>query len=370
MRSFLNFKKIINEEKRRSSDLQEYPIIGWTCTYLPLEILEAAGIFPYRILPETSSDKADAYLDPNFCPYIKASLGKALEGGYSFLSGMIMLNTCDGMRRLYDAWRFYCHPSFSYLLDLPRIITPSSIAFFRDGLGNLIKQIEAHFKIKFSEEGLIRAIEEANTTRSLLKHLFSLQDRGDPPLRQSDILEILSEGWKNQRKVFNKSLKLFLQELETHPPYPLEGPRVMVTGSLMDGSALIRLIEELGGQVVSSELCVGRRMVDRIFIDTDPLRSLSQAYLEKTSCARMFDTDRRIGHIKQELERTQAKGLIYFSLKFCDPYLYEAPAIEEALRQMGIPLLFIEGEYTGKMRGGIRTRVQAFLEVLERDARE
>ncbi len=370
MNPILDFKKIIHEEKRRTSNLQEGPVIGWTCTYLPLEILEGAGISPWRILPETSSDKGDAYLDPNFCPFIKASLGKALEGGYSFLSGIIILNSCDGMRRLYDAWRFYCHPSFSYFLDLPRMVTPSSIAFFRDGLKDLIKQIEDHFRLKISEDGLINAIEGANTTRTYLKRLFSLQGRGDPPLMQSDILEIVSEGWKNPRRVFNKSLNIFLQGLETYPPTHLEGPRVMITGSLMEGSALIHLIEELGGQVVSSELCVGNRIIDQIVLDSDPLGSLSKAYLEKTSCARMYDTEQRIGHLKQELERTQAQGLIYFSLKFCDPYLYEAPAIEETLRQMGMPMLFIEGEYTGKMGGGIRTRVQAFLEVLERDARK
>lgn len=370
MNPFLDFRKILHEEKRRYSDLLQCPVIGWTCTYLPLEILEAAGISPYRILPETSSDKADAYLDPNFCPFLKASLGKALEGGYSFLSGIIMLNSCDGMRRLYDAWRFYCYPPFSYLLDIPRIVTPSAITFFRDELRDLINQIEDHFRIKISEDGLGNAIEEANTTRSYLKHLFTLQGRGDPPLMQSNILEIVSEGWKNPRKVFNKSLKLFIERLETYPPNNLEGPKVMVTGSLMEGSALIRLVEELGGQVVSSELCVGNRITGRIVLDSDPLGSLSKAYLEKTSCARMYDTERRIRYLIQELKRTQAQGLIYFSLKFCDPYLYEAPAIEETLRKMGMPMLFIEGEYTGKMSGGIRTRVQAFLEVLERDARE
>jgi benzoyl-CoA reductase/2-hydroxyglutaryl-CoA dehydratase subunit BcrC/BadD/HgdB len=80
----------------------------------------------------------------------------------------------------------------------------------------------------------------------------------------------------------------------------------------------------------------------------------------------MADTGARISLLKDDLRRTGDQGVIYFCLKFCDPYLYEAPAVAEALRHMGVPVLFIEGEYTGRIGGGIRTRVQAFLEMLER----
>ena len=73
------FEKILADLKKDALGDDEKPIIGWTCTYLPLEILEAAGLEPYRILPEPSSEKADAYLDPNFCPFIKSALGKAIE---------------------------------------------------------------------------------------------------------------------------------------------------------------------------------------------------------------------------------------------------------------------------------------------------
>jgi benzoyl-CoA reductase/2-hydroxyglutaryl-CoA dehydratase subunit BcrC/BadD/HgdB len=369
MSQSLAFKKLLNGLKSEASEVRGNPVLGWTCTYLPLEILDAAGLSSYRILPETSSERADAYLDPNFCPFIKASLGKVLEGGYSFLSGIVMLNTCDGMRRLYDAWRFYCHPPFSFLLDLPRMITSSSMASFREGLADLIGKIERQFGVTVTKDGLASAIEEANRTRALIRRLFSSQGRGDPPLRHSDILDILAEGWTNQRKIFNKALDHFLAELGTDSSVVSRGPKLMVTGSLLDGSFLIRLIEELGGEVVASDLCIGERFLDRVILGSDPVFSLCKAYLEKAPCARMYDTERRISHLKQELDKTNAEGVIYFVLKFCDPYLYEVPAAEEALRRIGVPMLFIEGEYTGRISGGTRTRVQAFLEILGRDAR-
>ncbi len=367
MNSFLTFKKILDDLKRNDSSCQNKELIGWTCTYLPLEILEAANLTPFRILPEPDTEKADSYLDPNFCPFIKASLEKALSGEYPSLSGIIILNTCDGMRRLFDAWRFYCKPSFSYFLDLPRVIRPSSVAFFKESLKDLIHQLDFYFGRKITEEDLQIAIERSNRSKALMKELFSLQGMGEPPLTHGDILEILSEGWKIDRFLFNQALEKFISLLGENKKTCSEAPKVMVTGSLLDGSALIRMIEELGGEVVASDLCIGQRILNLVNLDTDPLDSLSKAYLGKPPCARMQDTKRRIEGLKQRLMESRANGLIYFSLKFCDPFLYEAPAIEEAIKETGVPLLFIEGEYTGKPGGGIRTRIQAFLEVLRRD---
>jgi benzoyl-CoA reductase/2-hydroxyglutaryl-CoA dehydratase subunit BcrC/BadD/HgdB len=366
MPEMLSLKELLSDLKGQELGVEEKPIIGWTCTYLPLEILEAGGLRTYRILPEPSSETADAYLDPNFCPLVRTSLGTAIEGGYSFLLGIVMLNTCDGMRRLYDAWRYYSPPSFCFLLDLPRIINPSSSAYFRERLRELIDHIERHFGVRITHDGLAGAIEEANFTRSLLKRLLSLQGRGDPPLRHGDIIDIFAQGWRNPRRAFNKVLERFVAQLEVQPATPPGRLKVMLTGSLLDGSPLIRLIEELDGDVVASDLCTGGRFPEEVVLSTDPLRSLTEAYLGKAPCARMYDTERRISYINQEVKRTGAQGVIYFSLKFCDPYLYEAPAIEHALRQTRVPILFIEGEYTGVFSGGSRTRVQAFLEMLQR----
>lgn len=364
---FLIFKRLLEDLKEKDSSNLKKELVGWTCTYLPLEILEAADLIPFRILPETTTEKADSYLDPNFCPFIKASLEKALSKEYSFLSGIIILNTCDGMRRLFDAWRFYCKPSFSYLLDLPRVIHPLSVAFFKESLKDLIKQLDFHFGKRITEVDLQIAIERSNTSRALMTKLFSLQGRGDPPLTHGDIIEIISEGWKVDRSVFNQALEKFIDLIGEDQKACPEGPKVMVTGSLLEGSALIRLIEELGGVVVASDLCSGQRILNRVNLNSDPLLSLSHSYLGKPPCARMHDTKRRIEGLKQKLIESHAQGLIYFSLKFCDPFLYEIPSIEEALKNIGLPMLFIEGEYTGKLSGGWRTRVQAFLEMIEED---
>ncbi len=358
-------KEILKHLRAEELDPDGGPLIGWTCTYLPLEILEAGGLHPCRILPEPSSDGADAYLDPNFCPLVKTALGAALEGAYASLEGLVILNTCDGMRRLYDAWKHYCPPSFTFFLDLPRNITPRSLSYFRDTLENFKKTVEGHFHIRITRSDLVQALEESNEIRALFRRLLILKGRGDPPLSQGDILDVFFQGWRLPKRRFREALREMVDQLEKEPPRPSQGPKVVVTGSFLEGRAVIDLVEELGGDVAGSDLCTGGRLIQEVSPSSDPLAALSEAYLTRPPCARMQDMERRISFIMGEVQEKGARGVIFHALKFCDPYLYEAPALGEALRQIGIPFLFIEGDYRGRVSGGARTRVQAFLEMLE-----
>ncbi|MBW2030173.1 MAG: 2-hydroxyacyl-CoA dehydratase [Deltaproteobacteria bacterium] len=361
-------QEFLSEVGRKRLNLDGRPAVGWTCIYVPLEILEAGGLLPYRVLPAPSREPADAFLDPNFCPMIKTSLGAAIHGAYSFLSGLILVNTCDGMRRLYDAWHYYSPIPFSFLLDLPRTISQASVSYFSQRLGNLLAEIEACFQTRITEDKLTGAIQEANKTRALLRELFAMQGRGDPAVGHSDILDILSMGWRIPRKDYNGALRNIIGRFGKEARRPPNNRKIMLSGSLLYGSSIARVIEELGGEVVASDLCTGGRIMDEVPVSGDPMVSLSEAYLGKPPCARMVNTEQRLEFIQREMEKSGAQGFVYFSLKFCDPYLYEAPAIRSAMESKGVPILFLEGEYTDRISGGMRTRIQAFMEMLEKNA--
>jgi benzoyl-CoA reductase/2-hydroxyglutaryl-CoA dehydratase subunit BcrC/BadD/HgdB len=61
----------------------------------------------------------------------------------------------------------------------------------------------------------------------------------------------------------------------------------------------------------------------------------------------------------------KARGVIGYTLQFCDPYLARLPTISEVLREASIPLLLIEGDCTRSSIGQQQTRVEAFVEMLE-----
>ncbi len=49
--------------------------------------------------------QAGQFLHDNLCPHVKKVLDRVLSGDVPELAGAILMNSCDAMRRLADAWR-------------------------------------------------------------------------------------------------------------------------------------------------------------------------------------------------------------------------------------------------------------------------
>lgn len=359
-----NIEDLILSLKNETPRLNTH-YIGWNCTYLPIEIINAAGLMPSRILPEPFQGEGDSYLDANFCPFIKNAIASAVNGKYHRVEGIIFINTCDGMRRLFDAWRYYCKPNFSFMLDVPRIIGEGAIDYFEGQLQELIDAIKREFNLQITDDALLLAIDQTNRISKLFKKLITFQGRGDPPLRHHHIVELMMLSYKTPRDIFIKALERLIIELESKPPTKTNGVKLMVIGSIQCSSELIRLIEKMGAEVIRSDFCTGGRILNEIEIENSPIRSLADSYLSKTPCARMNDSDIRLSQIQDAVRSNSIKGIIHVSMKFCDTYLYDIPRVKEALNEIKVPTLFLESECSNQFGGRIRTRIQAFLEMLD-----
>ena len=82
-------------------------VMGYTCSYVPDEILHSVGILPYRIRGYGAGDTSigDTYFGPFICSLPRCMLQLAGEGKFSFLDGAIITPGCDSMRRLDECWR-------------------------------------------------------------------------------------------------------------------------------------------------------------------------------------------------------------------------------------------------------------------------
>lgn len=62
-------------------------------------------------------------------------------------------------------------------------------------------------------------------------------------------------------------------------------------------------------------------------------------------------------------EKLHADGLIHYALQFCTPYMMEAYKVEKAIGT--IPFMRLETDYSMGDFGQLKTRVEAFLEMLQ-----
>jgi benzoyl-CoA reductase/2-hydroxyglutaryl-CoA dehydratase subunit BcrC/BadD/HgdB len=141
----------------------------------------------------------------------------------------------------------------------------------------------------------------------------------------------------------------------------------MVTGSVMNNPEFIRSIEELGALVVTDELCTSTRYwSDPVMLDNrSPLEAISRRYLNNFPCARMVPSDGRFDRVLQLARDYRVDGVVSQVIRYCVPYAHDLPLITERLKQTGVPTLALDVEYGTSGSGQIRTRVQAFLEMLE-----
>ncbi len=352
------------EEYLHSLSFQQAPVVGWCCSYFPVEILESAGLVPLRLLPHPPAEMGDACLNPNFCPYVRAIMGEGLAGTYPFLSGLVIMNTCDGMRRLFDAWSYFRRPGFVHLMDLPRITVPSAIEYFREEALRLVERISSHFGTAISNPALIASFEASNRTYALSQQVQNLMSQGRSNLAAWELTEVFRAGGILPRERYHLFLKRVIDESDGGKNR--RGVPILVTGSMLESPEIMSMIEEWGGKVVAQDLCVsGRGLNGPIpLVTDDPLMALADHYLLRAPCARMQETKRRIDHLLSLIRAERVKGVVYYVMKFCDTFLYESPGLKQILDQMGIPMLIIESEYRRGGGGAMGTRIQAFLEML------
>lgn len=342
------------------------PVIGWFCAYTPLEILLAAGLQPLRIVPGPgrAMTRADSFIDRNYCPYVRTLLGEALDGHYRFLNGLVVVNSCDPMRRLYDVWRYNIGGDFIRLLDLPRIDTESAAAYYRECLFKFVEALESHYGVAITDASLTDAISARNRVRSLLRELY-LMNRDSGVLSAAEVQKVVRASTILPKDILTVSLEKLLDEVSGATGDLREGPRLLITGSIMDNPQIIDFIEECAARVVGDDLCTGTRQFwYPVEPDGDALTALSRHYLGRTPCPRMKDAQRRFDHVMQLIDEFRVDGVVFYTLKFCDPFLFDVPVLKEQLERHGIPSLILEGDYTPGTLGRVRTRIEAFIEML------
>jgi len=191
---------------------------------------------------------ANSYLDSNFCPYVRSCLGEALEKRLKYADNLIIVNSCDAMRRLYDAWRHYVQGSFIYLLDLPRDDSAKAVKYYQDNLQLLINELEEKFKIKISKDLLFQAILVCNKNRKLLAELFDLYVKGKISLSAVEFLQIVKGSMIFPQEEYNLRLEKFLKNLKKEENILSEASqiknksKILITGTVMDDLSMAKVI--------------------------------------------------------------------------------------------------------------------------------
>jgi len=372
-RAFQEFTEVasaLGNSATRSWKEEGSRVMGYLCSAIPEEVFTAAGFLPFRMRAtgSTGTELSDSYFSNLNCSFVRHCFNVALSGEYDFLDGMVLVNSCDNLRRIYDHWTRQLKTPFVRIMSLPRKTGKPQVDWFHGELVQLRKDMEEHFGIEISDDRLRESIRLHNETRRLQRQLYELRKRKKPPISGADTLVAMVAATAMPKARYNELLQELLVELRATEGIGNHRARLMVLGSILDDPAYLRVIEEQGGLVVTDSTCFGSRIMWKDVREEagDPLHALAQHYVaDRQSCPRTFgDRERRSEFVREMIREFEVDGVIGERLSFCDQWGFAQYSIKSDFEEDGIPYLPLEREYILSGVGQLRTRVQAFLEKL------
>jgi bcr-type benzoyl-CoA reductase subunit C len=361
------FTEAVRDRKERLMDVASggRKVLGYLCTYTPIEIIHAAGFVPVRILGGEISIERAASLTPTFiCPYLRQALERALRGEYDFLSGVIQGYTCDVACGLINIWELNVPGELYHTLPLPYQDSPEARQYFRQGLAELGERLNG-IGGRLTDETLSASLDLYGEIRRLSLELYRMRSQGRLALPAADLLAVVQAGLVTPPEDYLPMLEDFVAAAESQPSAEKRGVPVLVSGSVIDDPRVLEVLEASGARVVGDDLCTGLRgFSPPTGRGEDPVDRLMDRHFKRFPCPARMKAQERAPVLVDLVKGARAKGVVFFLQKFCTPHLADLPVVLDALQAEGVRGLVVEMEETGLNEGQLRTRVESFLEML------
>ena len=373
------------EKEIREAKEEGKKVIGYTCMFAPIELILAADAIPVRVSSGwyDSAKLGNRIVPVEVCPVIRSTIGVKMIDLSPYLElsdALITTLTCDGMTKLSEILGYY-KPVWT--LCPPRIKdSEQSMAFWKEELKTLKDNIEKLTGTKITSKKLRSAIELMHKAAKAFRKLQDVR-KGNPVIMGRDAMLVNQTSMWDDIERWTRKTEELCSELEKRAQEkawacPPDTPRVMITGTPIiwpDNWKLPNLVEEANpqGVIVVDELCSGDRFLyDPVGVDEwnmdDMFNAVAERYLLPSTCPCFTSEDgneNRVNWLISKVKEFRVDGVIYYVVRGCMLYAMEYMRIKKALDQLNVPVYYLDTDYTREDTGQIKTRVEAFLEMLK-----
>lgn len=409
---FSQFNEIVGDRHKHAQELKKQynkKIFGYLCSYVPEEIIYAAGGIPVRILTtEEPPTLSETLMQTYYCTFARSILHQGLDGQLGYMDGLVTAYSCVTMKLAFENLERSVGFPYTKFLYLPGVIdTPDAKEYYYKELKRFRNDLGDFFGNAITDDNLRDAIRVYDENRSLIMKLFEGRKESPPAISGKEAYQITLSSMLTDKSAHNEMLKGVSDQVEKREALQKGASRIMLVGSPMDNLKLLDLIEEdLGAWVVTDDTCTGTRYVFGTTpteeMDEDPLKAIVQRYLisrppcpSKHSPTRWvqcktcpfrdvacfdlkpdprgalpkvipFSVPERICRFRHSMQMAinhKVEGVIAIQQKFCDPHGFDFHHVTQVFQHIGIPTLFLEIDNMVTI-GQIKTRVQAFIEML------
>jgi benzoyl-CoA reductase/2-hydroxyglutaryl-CoA dehydratase subunit BcrC/BadD/HgdB len=267
-------------------------------------------------------------------------------------------------------------------MNVPRIKDiDQAKKFWLDQIKELKEKIEKLTGKAITKKGLRDAIEITLKATGAARRLQDLR-KGPPVISGRDAMLVDQMSFFDDIKRWTEKTNLLCDELEKRAQEkiyiaPETIPRILMTGSPIiwpDCWKVPNLIEEgkPPGLIVADEFCSGMRVIyDAVGVDeptqSDLVSAIAERYVMPCTCP-CFTSEEgnqdRMDKLETLIKDFKIQGVVYHVIRGCHLYAMEYMRLKRVLEKMSIPMYYLDTEYSREDSGQIKTRMEAFLEML------
>ena len=349
------------------------PVIGSYCTYFPKEIAMAMGAVTVGLCgtSEEPIQEAQKDLPKNLCPLIQSSYGFAKTDTcpYFYFSDLVVgETTCDGKKKMFE---FLGRIKDVHVMHLPNVQDEAGKVLWKGEILRLKERLEEKFGISISDESVRLAVRKNNQIRKALKEFCGLMKQDPVPMSGYELFQVLYGSWF---KLYTDEILTEVQNLterirkETQSRRTTSGPRSLITGCPIGGvvDKVVKTAETCGATVAAFENCNGMKAFDRLVDEEaeDIYEALADYYLQ-IGCSVMSPDRNRMALLKEMIREYRIDGVIEVVLTACHTYMIESGVVGQMVREeCQVPYLCLETDYSTADKGQLKTRMEAFVEML------
>jgi benzoyl-CoA reductase/2-hydroxyglutaryl-CoA dehydratase subunit BcrC/BadD/HgdB len=341
---------------------------GQVAAVLPIHysraLLRAFHILPVEVWgpPNVPIGQAATHLQPYVCSICHNALSFLQQGGLGLADFIFVPHACDSLQGL-----------GSVLLDtiktdqpvfpiyIPRNTRSSDLEFLATEFKSIYNRLVEISGIQPSDSDLGLCIDREEQADKALRRMH--QQNRYLPLTNFEIYRIIrSREFLPAEEFIRIAEKVLASAGDTLRP----GIPILMEGIVPEPGDIFETLTEFGAAVVGDDLASCRRRAYPASARQDPFERMAERILKAPpDPTRGSSIQERVDFLTALASQTGAQGVVFYTVKFCEPELFDIPILRQELKAAGIPSILIEVDLNARLSQQIRTRLGAFVEMIE-----
>lgn len=337
---------------------------------VPDELAIAAGFLPVQVYadPGRPLPLADKYLEYAFDPVVRSQFQKLTDGTYRRqLDALAISNSTDVIVRIFlylrEIRRSEPEVPVPPLTFIDWLFTRNRIHQARNELvvRLFMEQLAQWSGRPLTEDAVRAAAQLCNEDRAALRDMARLRRGREVRITGSEALVIIGAAFFMERGRHARLVRQVTAAAETWPV--LDGPRLFVTGSAQEDTALYEKLEDAGAVVVGEDHDWGDRFYERDFpMDYPVVRAVVDRYMLREFSSKKAFVSQRVAALDRAVAATAADAVLFYTNIYDDSGSWDYPSQRRSLEQQGIASLHLaKMQYPIEKNDDLDARLRAFV---------